>query len=407
MAKRNNLLPTSIFGDVDKLNPDAACLEDTSISTPSEWIDTGAKALNVIISGSLYKGIPRGRIIGFSGPSQSGKSLIMNKIMANAQKQGYTAVIWDSEVAVDKQSAKSVGMDLKRTKYYPVETIEDCRNQISMFLDNVIKAQDEINQEIAEVQKQLNKAKGEDKTEFEEKIQELRESLDELKFIVSIDSLGNLASAKEIADASKDKSAVDMGTRAKALKSMMRSITYKTAKAGVPILFSNHVYDDPASLFKTLVKTQSGGKGPIYLASVLVQLSTRQEKIENPFDTEETIAIAHSVNGVTLGAMTVKNRFIPSFLKTELYLNFKTGLDENAGLCDIAEAFGVIQTASKGRYVFQGNTIGYKKDVALDKELWETTLGPALEEVLQKELCYSSTTFTEETEEIEDGTDEE
>jgi len=196
----------NIFGDVDKMNPDGTVLEDSSISTPSDWIDTGSKALNAIISGSLYKGVPVGRITGFAGPSGAGKTLIINKIMANAQKKGYIAVIWDSEVAVDKQSAINVGMDLKKTKYYPVETIEECRNQISTFLDNIIAANDP-----------------------------------SLKFIVSIDSLGNLASSKEIEDARKGKDAADVGQRAKATKSMMRAITYKAAKAGVPILFSNHI----------------------------------------------------------------------------------------------------------------------------------------------------------------------
>ena len=241
MAKKTNTFDSlkDIFKSVDDLNPDAAILEASTLSTADEWIDTGSYALNAIISGSMYKGIPVGRISGFSGPSMAGKTLIMNKIMANAQKEGFIAVIWDSEVAVDKKGAEAIGMDASRTKYYPVETIEDCRNQICAFLDNVIKADNP-----------------------------------ELKFIISIDSLGNLASAKEIRDTASNKDASDVGQRAKAIKSMMRVLTYKAAKARVPILFSNHVYDS-MEMFPTLVKTQSGGKGPIYLASVLVQLSTK------------------------------------------------------------------------------------------------------------------------------------
>lgn len=343
----------SIFGDIDKMNPDGTVLEDSSISTPSDWIDTGSKALNAIISGSLYKGVPVGRITGFAGPSGAGKTLIINKIMANAQKKGYIAVIWDSEVAVDKQSAVNVGMDLKKTKYYPVETIEECRNQISTFLDNVIAAKD---------------------------------SDPDLKFIVSIDSLGNLASSKEIEDARKGKDAADVGQRAKATKSMMRAITYKAAKAGVPILFSNHIYEG-MEMFPSLIKNQAGGKGPIYLASVLVQLATRNEKVsENP--DESSIAIANNVSGVTMSAMTVKNRIVPPFLKTELYLNFKTGLDINTGLFDIALALGVIQQAGK-TYQVNGESIGYRKNVEKDPSFWEK-ISPLLEEKLQQELRYGA-----------------
>ena len=340
-----------IFGSVDKLNPEGEVLDESTISTPSDWIDTGSKALNAIISGSLYKGVPVGRITGFAGPSGAGKTLIINKVLANAQKKGYIAVIWDSEVAVDKDSAKNVGMDLKKTKYYPVETIEDCRNQISTFLDNVIAANNP-----------------------------------DHKFIISIDSLGNLASSKEIEDARKGKDAADVGQRAKATKSMMRAITYKAAKAGVPILFSNHIYEG-MEMFPTMIKNQAGGKGPIYLASVLVQLATRNEKVsENP--DEKSIAIANNVSGVTMSAMTVKNRVVPPFLKTELYLNFKTGLDKNTGLFDLALALGVIEQTGK-TYQFQGESVGYRKNIESNPAFWEK-VSPALEEKLAIELRYGS-----------------
>lgn len=355
-----------IFGSVDKLNPDGEMLSESTISTPSDWIDTGSKALNAIISGSLYKGIPVGRITGFAGPSGAGKTLIINKVLANAQKKGYIAVIWDSEVAVDKQSAKNVGMDLKKTKYYPVETIEDCRNQISTFLDNIIAANNK-----------------------------------EHKFIISIDSLGNLASSKEIEDARKGKDAADVGQRAKATKSMMRSITYKAAKAGVSILFSNHVYEG-MEMFPSLIKNQAGGKGPIYLASVLVQLSTRNEKISDNPD-ESSIAIANNVSGITMGAMTVKNRIVPPFLKTELYLNFKTGLDENTGLFDLALALGVIVQSGK-TYQFEGNSIGYRKNIEKDSLFWKKAY-PALEQKLHEELRYGSSESEAELNDIAEDTE--
>jgi RecA/RadA recombinase len=358
----NNL--KHIFGDIDKMNPDGGFLSESCISTPSDWIDTGSKALNAIVSGSLTKGIPVGRITGFAGPSGAGKTLIINKILANAQKKGYVAVIWDSEVAVDKDSARNVGMDLKKTKYYPVETIEECRNQISTFLDNIIAANDP-----------------------------------SLKFIISIDSLGNLASSKEIEDARKGKDAADVGQRAKATKSMMRAITYKAAKAGVPILFSNHIYEG-MEMFPSMIKNQAGGKGPIYLASILVQLSTRNEKAsENP--DEDNIAISNNVSGVTMSAMTVKNRVVPPFLKTELYLNFKTGLDENTGLFDLALALGVIEQNGK-TYQFEGQSIGYRKNVEKDAEFWKR-VSPALEKKLSEELRYGT---VDSADDLEDSDEE-
>ena len=169
-----------VFKTVDKLNPEASFLDESALSVVDDWIDTGSYALNAIISGSLYKGVPVGRIFGLAGPTGICKTLIMNKIMANAQQKGYMPVIWDSELAVDINTAKSVGCDTANMRYYPVETIEDARNQIARFLDNVI----------------------------EQSLQK--------KFIIGLDSLGNLASSKEINDAAEGKDASEMGQRAKA-----------------------------------------------------------------------------------------------------------------------------------------------------------------------------------------------
>jgi len=187
------------------------------------------------------------------------------------------------------------------------------------------------------------------------------------------------------------------------IKSMMRVLTYKAAKAKVPILFSNHIYEG-MEMFPSLVKTQSGGKGPIYLASVLVQLSTRNEKTS---DNDGVVALAnsHNISGVTLGALTIKNRFVPSFLKTELYLNFKTGLDPYAGLFELAEAFEVIKKAEKGySYLFNGESIGRKKEFEKSKEVWDKVM-PTLENVLNEKLCYGgggdSDDIADEIEELE------
>lgn len=352
-----------IFDAVDSLNPNSTLLsEENSLSIVSDWIDTGSYALNAIFSGSLYKGVPVGRITGFSGPSGAGKTLIVNKIIANAQKKGYFAAVWDTEAAIDKQSAENIGVDPSRVKYYPVESVEDCRNQIATFLDKIIAANDP-----------------------------------DIKVIIAIDSLGNLTSAKELNDVAQGKDAADMGSKAKAMKSMMRILTYKAAKARVPIIFTNHTYDNPTAMYPELVKRTSGGSGPVYLASLLVQLATRNEKIEKNED-QKFIGIAHNVSGVTLSAMTVKNRFVPPFLKTELYNNFRSGLDKYAGLADMAIAMGVVK--GEKSYEFNGEKIGYRKNWENNSDFWEKKLLPALEETLKREIKYNDPSVAATIEEV-------
>ena len=348
-----------VFEKLEKLNPEAKFLSESALSTVNEWVDTGCMVLNAIISGSLYGGVPVGRITGFSGPSAAGKTYIINKILANAQKNGMIPVIFDTEAAIDASSTTGVGLDSDKVKYVPVQTVEDCRNQISTFLDSVMEA------------KMRN------------------------KFILSIDSLGNLASQKELDDTEKGKTAMDMGTRAKGLKSMMRLLTFKAAQAGVTILFSNHTYDDPSAMFPTLVKAQSGGKGPVYLASVLVQLAKRDEKHDKTNDDDEILPEANKVSGTTLRALTVKNRFVPPFLECEAYLNFKRGLDKYSGLKEMAVNHGVIdQTGStfvlpSGEDDVPGQKLGYYKNWKGNTELWEDTILPRLEEKLKKQYSYS------------------
>ena len=187
---------------------------------------------------------------------------------------------------------------------------------------------------------------------------------------------------------------MDMGTRAKGLKSMMRLLTFKAAHAGVTILFSNHTYDDPAAMFPTLVKQQSGGKGPVYLSSVLVQLAKRDEKHDKTNTGDEILPEANKVSGTTLRALTVKNRFVPPFLECEVYLNFKRGLDRLSGLKEMAVNHGVvIQNGSTyalpGKDGADGQKLGYYKNWKDDEALWNDTILPALEEKLKVSYKYS------------------
>lgn len=345
---------SKVFSALDKLNPHATLLSDATLSKVDEWIDTGCMVLNSVISGSLYGGVPKGRITGFSGPSMCGKTYIINKILGNAEKKGMVPVIFDTEIAVDESSAKNVGLDPSKTKYVPVNTVGECRNQLFALLDGIESAG-------------LNG-----------------------RFIVSIDSLGNLAADKEVEDAVKGKVAADMGLRAKSLKSMMRILTYKAAKTGTTILFSNHTYEDPTAMYPTLVKQQSGGKGPVYLASVLVQLAAKNEKQDINEEDDEILPEAKNVSGATLRALTVKNRFIPPFLECEMYLNFKTGLDKYAGLRDLAVNHKIIEQNGPTFGFSDGTKLGYYKNWKKDTALWEEKILPKIEASLKEKYKYGN-----------------
>ena len=67
MAKNDSL--TDLLSLVQKVDPEAEILADSPTADVKEWIGTGSYILNAGLSGSLFKGIPSGRITVFSGVS--------------------------------------------------------------------------------------------------------------------------------------------------------------------------------------------------------------------------------------------------------------------------------------------------------------------------------------------------
>ena len=84
---------------------------------PTDWISTGNHALNYLISGDFYKGIPLGKVTVFAGESGSGKSYICSgNIIREAQKQGIFVILIDSENALDEAWLKAIDVDTSEDK---------------------------------------------------------------------------------------------------------------------------------------------------------------------------------------------------------------------------------------------------------------------------------------------------
>jgi RecA/RadA recombinase len=354
-----------IFADVDAMNPDAAMLSEHTLSLVDDWIDTGSLALNAICSGSMYKGLPVGRVIGLGGPTGCGKTFIMNQAIGNFQKKDPDnfGVVFDSEMGEDARSAESVGADPSRIRHYPIESVTKMRNQIVKLLDNII----------------AQNAHG--------------------KFFIGIDSLGNLGGAKELNDAAADKEAADMGTRAKEIRSMLRVITYRAARARTTVLFNNHTYENPTEMFKNIIKQQSGGGGPQYIASLLIQLGVKPEEWDEKNAQDVKLVGAKKYSGVTLHAITAKNRFIPQFLTTDLYLNFKNGLQKYGGLFELSKEFGILEGDKS--YSLDGEKLGYYKEWRYDDGVW-TRILPKLEKKINEAWCFGKSEHDELQKEVKE-----
>jgi RecA/RadA recombinase len=340
---------------LDDVVPYSAFLSESTLSSVDDWIDTGSMVLNALISGSLYGGIPNGRITQFAGPSGAFKTGVVLNIMANAQKKGLIPVIFDTEGAIDPESAAKFGLDISNVKYVGCESVEQTRNAIHKFLTNV------------------------------------REKKQFGKFIIVIDSLANLNSEMELSRMDKDSMSADMGTFAKSIKSLLKRCTNMSTLTKTPIVITNHVYDDPSAMYPSLEKNMPGGKAAVYLPSVTVQLARKLVKdSENKQVSDKLSASQKNYSGVVIRALTVKNRFIKQYLEGEFYLSFSKGIDKYFGLLEIMKGMGVVSNSGSSYTDWEGNKLGYYKSFSKNIDLWEHKLLPELEKRIKIHWAYGS-----------------
>lgn len=278
----------SILSRLKKLNPDAALISESAFGEIKEWIPTGNYALNCQISGSIYKGIPSNRIIGISGPSGTGKTYLALNMAREAQKIGYHVLYFDTEFAIDENHVTKFGIDTNEFTLIPEDVIHNVKHQII---------------EIFEAMKEALKSKK-----------------DPGKFIIIIDSIGNLKTAKEDADSKLGDHKRDM-TRPSEIKSLFRTITVQSGKLNVPILFVNHTYTDTTAYVPT--DKIAGGSGVMYNPSVNIILSKAKLKEETKQSKEANM----TQSGIIVTSKLDKSRFTRP-IPIKMQINFFTGMNK-------------------------------------------------------------------------------
>jgi RecA/RadA recombinase len=348
----NQILAQSMKIDKE-LSKYASTLDNNIYGNIDEYIDTGSYALNRLITGSIYNGIPRGRVVGFAGDPGAGKSYICGQIIKNAQEMGYTVMMYDSENAVTKDFLGRIGCKTDQIIYFAIDGMEQFRNHMI----NTTKAV-------------------------------LDENPDE-KILVVLDSYGNLSCAKEMNDVEAGKENSDMGARAKAGKSMLKEVTRHCGKYRIPMIFTNHVYKDTASAPNPMYakKVMSGGQQPTYMSSAVVFMSKKAEKDD---ETKE-------VTGNFLHCKTEKNRLAPEGKTIDIYLSFKSGPNRYYGLIETAIAAGLAEEVNSKTYKFPHVDDGKQIKVSdiygkRKKEVFTEDFLNKLDEFCRANYTYSSST---------------
>ena len=306
----------------------------------SGYIDTGSYIFNALVSGSIYGGVPSNKITAIAGESSTGKTFFCLGIVQHFLDSNPDAgvIYFESESAISKQMIVDRGIAADRMMIVPVATIEEFRTQSCRILDKYME-QDEKKP---------------------------------LMFV--LDSLGMLASNKEVEDVANDKNVRDM-TKSQLIKGAFRVLTLKLGKANVPMLVTNHTYDVIGSYVPT--KEMGGGSGLKYASSTIIYLSKKKEK-----DGTEVV-------GNIIKCKAHKSRLTKENSQVETRLYYDRGLDRYYGLLELGEKYGVF--TKRGNRIVVGESTLYPKSILADPEKYFTPeVMDQLDEAAKKEFRYGN-----------------
>ena len=332
---------------------DTKILDDGGASAEfTGCIDTGSYALNALLSGSIYGGVPNNKVTAFAGESATGKTFfvlgVVKQFLDDHPEGG--VIYFDTEAAVTKAMMESKGIDPKRVVISEPDTIQKFRHTALQIIE-----------------KYTSQAESKRKP-----------------MMMVLDSLGQLSSTKEMEDSAEGKETRDM-TKAQIFKATFRVLNLKLAKIGVPLIVTNHVYDIVGAYVPT--KEMSGGSGLKYTASTIVMLTKKKDK-----DGTEVV-------GNIVKAKLQKSRFTKENSIVEIKITYSKGLDRYYGLLDIAEKYNIIKKVST-RYELPDGTKIFGKNINEEPEKYFTKeVLDQIDEACKKEFLYGQGGIdTEETE---------
>lgn len=304
-----------------------AGLTDSKIYNRKTTIQTRVPMINVAFSGRVDGGITAGLTI-FAGPSKhfkTGFTLLAASAFLEHNPDGII-LFYDSEFGSPDSYFASLGVDPERVVHTPITNIEELKFDIMQQLDQLQRGD---------------------------------------KVMIIIDSVGNLASKKEVEDALKGNTAADM-TRAKQLKSLFRMVTPHLTIKDFPMIVVNHTYQTQEMYSKAVV---SGGTGIYYSADNIFIIGRQQEK------TDKTIDGYHFILN------SEKSRYVKEKSKIPISVLYTGGINKWSGFLDLSLEGGYVAKPKVGWYQIVDRETGeltgkmYREaDIEANSEVWSQIL---------------------------------
>jgi RecA/RadA recombinase len=295
---------------------DTAVLNESKFFNAKDLIQTPVPMINVALSGRLDGGLAPGLTV-FAGPSKHFKTAFA-LMLAKAYMDKYEDAIvlfYDSEFGSPQSYFDSFGIDTSRVLHTPITDIEQLKHDSMQQLNNLERGD---------------------------------------HVIVIVDSVGNLASKKEVDDALEGKSVADM-TRAKQLKSLFRMVTPHLNIKDIPMIVVNHTYMEQGLFPKAVV---SGGTGVYYSADNIFIIGRQQEK-----EGQELVGYNFIIN-------VEKSRYVREKSRIPVEVTFDGGISRWSGLLDVAQTGGFVVKPSNGWYSIKGEEKKYRLKDTYSKEFW-------------------------------------
>jgi RecA/RadA recombinase len=275
---------------------DSAILAQSKFFAKKDMIPTSIPIINVALSGRLDGGLVPGLTM-WAGPSKHFKTAF-SLLMAKSYLDKYpdaALLFYDSEFGTPQSYFDSFGIDTDRVLHTPITDVEQLKFDIMQQLQTVERGE---------------------------------------HLIIVIDSIGNLASKKEVEDALEGKSVADM-SRAKQMKSLFRMVTPHLNLKDIPLVVVNHTYKEIGLYPKDIV---GGGTGSYYSADNIFILGRQQEK-----DGTEVVGYNFIIN-------VEKSRYVKEKSKIPVSVSFDGGISKFSGLLDVALESGHVIKPSNGWY---------------------------------------------------------
>ena len=289
------------MGIMDKLQKNSRIKEtdilaQSKIFSNQEMVTTNVPMINVALSGDPDGGLTAGLTV-LAGPSKNFKTsfgLLMASAYLNKYKDA-VLLFYDSEFGAPQEYFKAFGVDTSRVLHSPITNVEELKFDLINQLENIERKD---------------------------------------KVIIMIDSIGNLASKKELDDTMSEKSVADM-SRAKALKGLFRMTTPYLTMRDIPLLAVNHTYQEIGLFPKAVV---SGGTG-IYYSSDNIWIIGRQQEKKGT-----------EITGYHFIINVEKSRFVKEKSKIPISVTWEGGIEQYSGLLDCAMEGGYVVKPSVGWY---------------------------------------------------------